>query len=95
MDINVINNSTPEGLRAFAEDVKNYCAEVEMQLKELIQTHKKIGEHWSGPQYDQFLERFELISKTIMVKINSLQEFRNQILIKAQELEEAQSIKLD
>lgn len=95
MDMNIINNSTPEKLREFAEELNKYCLEVESSLNDLILNHRKIGEHWSGEQYDQFTEKFCLIQKNITIKLQELIELKKYVLNKAQELEDAQKIRID
>ena len=95
MDINIVNNSTPEKLREFADELNKYCQEVEASLSDLIKNHRKIGEHWSGEQYDQFTEKFCMIQKNISLKLQELIELRKFVLIKAQELEDAQKIRMD
>ena len=92
---NIINGSTPEGLREYAEAIKIFCVEIHNEMSVFFQNHLKMNKYWQGEQYDQFTEQFRILCQKTEKEVQQLMALRKIILNKADELEKSLSIELD
>ena len=91
----ILNNSNSESLRQFCNELQKFGVDIVNEMSEFFKNHQKMGQYWSGEQYNQFTEQFQVLCMKTYNEVTAMLELVQRARAKADEFDVASGVKLD